>query len=142
MEELINFYSENEYKLDNELDFKLWIERVVQSESKKLGELSFIFCDDKYLLDINQKFLNHDTYTDVISFSSNVGNIVSGDIFISTERVMENAVLYDVEFIDELKRVVVHGVLHFCGFDDHSPQEQALMKAKEEEKLQMFHVEQ
>ena len=142
MEGLINFYSENEYRLENEGRFKQWLERVIRSEGKELGELSFIFCDDDYLLELNQKYLDHDTYTDIISFSSNVGNTISGDIFISTERVLENAHKYEVSFIEELKRVLVHGVLHFCGYDDLSSKEQVVMRTKEEEKIRMFHVEQ
>lgn len=142
MKDLINFYSENEYRFDNEAEYKAWIGRVIHSEKKEVGELSVIFCDDDYLLDINQRYLNHDTYTDVISFNANVDDELSGDIFISTQRVRENAAIYEVDFIEELKRVMVHGVLHFCGYDDQDAEDQALMRKKEEEKIGMFHVEQ
>jgi rRNA maturation RNase YbeY len=115
---------------------------VISSEGKKAGEISFIFCDDDYLLDINQKYLDHDTYTDIISFDSSVGNILNGDIFISTERVEENANTYGIGFSEELKRVIIHGVLHFCGYKDKTPEQEQLMREKEEEKMEMFHVEQ
>ena len=91
---------------------------------------------------INQNYLNHDTYTDIISFDSCIGNILQGDIFISIERVSENSAEYGVEFQEELRRVMAHGILHFCGYKDKSEEEQSLMRQKEEEKMQMFHVEQ
>lgn len=142
MEDLINFYSENEFYLESENDYKEWLEAVIESEGKILGELSFIFCDDEYLLQINQKYLAHDTYTDIISFGSGVGDEISGDIFISTERVEDNSLEYGTMFLDELKRVMVHGVLHFCGYDDHDQDQQRIMRSKENEKIGMFHVEQ
>src|SRR5690606_15661473 len=114
--------------------FEEWLKRVIASESKQLEEVSYIFCDDQYLLEINQKYLNHDTYTDIISFDSCIGNILQGDIFISTERVAENAREYNTAFADEMRRVMVHGILHFCGYTDKSEEEEALMRRKEEEK--------
>ena len=141
-EEIINFYSENVFELEHSSQFETWIKEVIASEGKKTGEISFIFCDDEYLLEINQQYLDHDTYTDIISFDNSVGNILNGDIFISTERVAENASEYGVTFEEEIKRVIVHGVLHFCGYKDKSKEEAQLMRAKEEEKMKMFHVEQ
>ena len=141
-EEIINFYSENDFVLDEENHFGDWLKKVVLSEGKKLGEISYIFCDDDYLLKINQEYLDHDTYTDIISFDSTMGNILTGDIFISTERIAENADEYNVAFKEELRRVMVHGVLHFCGFKDKTAEEKELMRSKEEEKMKMFHVEQ
>jgi rRNA maturation RNase YbeY len=141
-EEIINFYSENDFKLEGISGYENWVKEVISSEGKKAGEISFIFCDDDYLLDINQKYLDHDTYTDIISFDSSVGNILNGDIFISTERVEENANIYGVGFSEELKRVIIHGVLHFCGYKDKTPEQEQLMREKEEEKMEMFHVEQ
>lgn len=141
-EEIINFYSENEFELGDEEKFSSWLNRVIDSEGKTVGEISFIFCNDEYLLEMNRKFLNHDTYTDIISFDDTIGNILHGDIFISTERVAENAQTYGVPMEEELKRVLVHGVLHFCGYRDKSKEEKMVMREKEEEKMKMFHVEQ
>ena len=141
-EEIINFYSENNFRLSEERQYEEWLKEVISSEGKKIGEISFIFCDDEYLLEINQKYLDHDTYTDIISFDNSVGNILGGDIFISTERVMENAGNFNVSFDEELKRVMVHGVLHFCGYKDKNSEEKEVMRSKEEEKMKMFHVEQ
>ena len=106
------------------------------------GAINYVFCDDKYLLKINQHFLNHDTYTDIISFDNSMGNELHGDIFISTERVRENAIIFEVSFEEELRRVLVHGVLHLCGYKDKTKEESDLMRSKEDEKLAMFHVEQ
>ena len=140
--EIINFYSENDFQLGEESVYESWLKEVTASENKQLEEVSYIFCDDQYLLEINQKYLDHDTYTDIISFDNCVGNILAGDIFISTERVAENAREYGVEFQEELRRVMAHGILHFCGYKDKSEKEAAEMRRKEEEKMRMFHVEQ
>ena len=140
--EIINFYSENGFELQEGSNYSEWLQKVISSEGKKTGEISFIFCDDEYLLEINQKYLNHDTYTDIISFDNSLGKIIQGDIFISTERVAENAETYEVDFTEELQRVMVHGVLHLCGYKDKSEEEVAVMRTKEEEKMKMFHVEQ
>ena len=140
--EIINFYSETDFELQEQAGYKAWLKRVIASEDKKLEEVSFIFCDDEYLLEINQKYLDHDTYTDIISFDNCVGNILAGDIFISTERVAENSRESGVDFEEELRRVLAHGILHFCGYSDKSDRESAEMRRKEEEKMRMFHVEQ
>ncbi|MDT0647234.1 rRNA maturation RNase YbeY [Zunongwangia sp. F260] len=139
---MINFYGENDFELENENDFSRWIEKVIYSEEKKLDEISFIFCNDEYLHKINLQYLNHDTFTDIISFDNTVGNLLGGDIFISTDRVAENAMDYNVDFDEELKRVIIHGVLHLCGYKDKSESESALMRQKENEKMELFHVEQ
>ena len=139
--EIINFYSENAFNLEEKPRYEKWLKEVISSEDRKLGEISFIFCDDEYLLEINQKYLDHDTYTDIISFDNSVGNILNGDIFISTERVDENAAEFSVDYRDELKRVMAHGVLHYCGYKDKTEEDAALMRSKEEEKIKMFHVE-
>ncbi|MGM1054698.1 MAG: rRNA maturation RNase YbeY [Bacteroidota bacterium] len=141
-ESKINFYSENEFQFEQEESYESWIQRVIESEGKKLEEISYIFCDDDYLLDINIKYLDHDTYTDIISFDYSVGNTLQGDIYISTERVEENAREFNVSFEEELRRVIIHGVLHLCGYKDKSDEESTLMRLKEEEKLKLFHVEQ
>ena len=139
---IINFYSENDFKLENNDLYKNWLNRVISSEDKRLGEISYIFCDDEYLLDINQRFLDHDTYTDIISFDDSMGNLLNGDIYISTERVEENAAEFNEDFETELKRVIVHGILHYCGYKDKSEEDAALMRRKESEKIKLFHVEQ
>jgi rRNA maturation RNase YbeY len=141
-EQIINFYSENDFEFQEEKSFDTWIRKVISSEEKQLGEINYIFCDDHYLYKINLKFLDHDTYTDIISFDNSEGDELNGDIFISTDRVTENAKEYNVDFSDELKRVVIHGILHLCGYGDKTESEAALMRQKEDEKIALFHVEQ
>lgn len=138
----INFYSENDFILEDQVKYEKWIEAVIASESKKLEELSYIFCDDDYLLNLNEEFLKHDTYTDIITFDYSVGKILQGDIYISTERVKENSSEFNVSFDEELRRVIIHGVLHLCGYKDKTTEQSLLMRQKEEEKMQLFHVEQ
>lgn len=138
---MISFNYENDFELSNEEQFSNWISRVIASEEKKEGEISYIFCDDDYLLNLNEQYLNHDTLTDIISFDYSMGNEIHGDIFISTERVKDNANDFKVFFEEELKRVMVHGVLHYCGYKDKTEEDEALMRSKEDEKIKMFHVE-
>jgi probable rRNA maturation factor len=138
---MISFNYENDFELNNEEQFSNWISSVIVSEDKKEGEINYIFCDDEYLLGLNEQYLNHDTLTDIISFDYSVGKELHGDIFISTERVLENAAEFKVTFEEELKRVMVHGVLHYCGYKDKSDEDEKLMRSKEDEKIQMFHVE-
>ena len=139
---MINFNYETEFTIENEQAFEDWLSRVIVSENKKEGEINYIFCDDEYLHKINLEYLNHDTLTDIISFDYSMGNELNGDIFVSIERVKDNAADFNVLFEDELKRVVVHGVLHYCGYKDKSEVDEALMRSKEDEKIAMFHVEQ
>lgn len=139
---MINYNYELDFELTNETAISSWLSKVILSENKSEGEINYIFCDDEYLLQINQQYLNHDTLTDVISFDYSLGNELSGDIFISTERVQDNANDYKVTFAEELNRVMVHGILHYCGFKDKTEEDELAMRNKEEEKLQMFHVEQ
>lgn len=138
---MINFFTETEFTI-NEDEINSWLLSVIASEDKNLGEINYIFCDDAYLLSINQQYLDHDTYTDIISFDTSEGNDLSGDIFISVERIQENAQQFNVSVDDELKRVLAHGILHFCGYKDKTDDEAKLMREKEDEKLKMFHVEQ
>ncbi|WP_106793700.1 rRNA maturation RNase YbeY [Aquimarina sp. Aq78] len=138
---MINFFYETNIKLPNEAALSSWINAVILSENKSEGEINFILCDDKYLLKINQDFLDHDTFTDVISFDNTIGNQLNGDIFISAERVKDNANEFMVSEEEEMRRVLIHGVLHFCGYKDKSDIDESLMRQKEEEKLLMFHVE-
>ncbi len=138
---MISYNYETEFELSNEESFSKWISAIIESESKKEGEINYIFCDDEYLLEINQQYLDHDTLTDIISFDYSVGNELHGDIFISIERVRENAVDFNVSFDEELKRVMAHGVLHYCGYKDKTESDEQLMRSKEDEKIKMFHVE-
>ncbi len=138
---MISFNYETEFEIANESAYEKWISQVIISEEKKEGEINYIFCDDEYLLEINQQYLDHDTLTDIISFDYTVGNELGGDIFISVERVKENAVDFGVEFDVELRRVMAHGVLHYCGYKDKTEADEVVMRNKEEEKMQMFHVE-
>ena len=108
-----------------------WLKLVAQSEVRRLGDISIIFCSDNFILDINIKYLNHDYFTDIITFDYCEDDIISGDLFISVDSVRENAAFYGTEFEDELNRVIVHGVLHLIGYDDHSEEDIAQMRAKE-----------
>ncbi|GEL10396.1 rRNA maturation RNase YbeY [Flavobacterium glycines] len=139
---MINFNYENDFNLDNEEAIAAWLSAVIVSEKKNEGEINYIFCDDDYLHKINLEYLNHDTLTDIISFDYTVGNELNGDIFVSVERVMDNANDFNVSFEEELKRVLVHGVLHYCGYKDKGEEDERLMRLKEDEKIAMFHVEQ
>ena len=138
---MISFNYETDFELDNESQYEDWISRIIESEGFDEGEINYIFCDDEYLHKINVEYLDHDTLTDIISFDYTVGNLIQGDIFVSVERVQDNAKDFNVSFEEELKRVLSHGVLHYCGYKDKSPEDEALMRSKEEEKMQMFHVE-
>lgn len=137
---MISFNYEIDFTLENEDLYSDWIESVVKSEGKILGEINYIFCNDEYLHQINVQYLDHDTLTDIISFDYTEGDIISGDIFLSVERVQDNANDFQVSFEEELKRVMSHGVLHYCGYKDKSEADEQLMRTKEEEKIQMFHV--
>ena len=139
---MISFNYETDFELGNEEAFSSWISKVITSENKKEGEINFIFCDDDYLHKLNVEYLDHDTLTDVISFDYSVGNELHGDVFISTERVSDNAKDFNIAFEEEIKRVIIHGILHYCGYKDKSQDEEVLMRSKEEEKINMFHVEQ
>lgn len=108
-----------------------WLKFVAGSEMKKLGDINIIFCSDNYILDINVKYLQHDYFTDIITFDYCEGNVLSGDLFISVDSVRENASFYGTDFPDELNRVIVHGLLHLIGYDDHSDDDIKIMRSKE-----------
>ncbi|MFL9845846.1 rRNA maturation RNase YbeY [Flavobacterium rhizosphaerae] len=139
---MISFNYETDFQLHQEDLYENWIADVIDSEGKTQGEINYIFCDDEYLLQKNIEFLNHDTLTDIISFDYTMGNLISGDIFISVERVQENAKEYNVNFEEELRRVMAHGVLHYCGYKDKNENDSLLMRNKEDEKMLLFHVKQ
>ena len=108
-----------------------WLKLVAESEIRRIGQISIIFCSDNYILDVNQKYLQHDYFTDIITFDYCEGYKISGDLFISVDTVRDNAVEYGTEFADELNRVIVHGVLHLIGYDDHEEEDIKEMRAKE-----------
>lgn len=109
-----------------------WLRMVAESEIKRIGDISIIFCSDNYILDVNMKYLQHDYFTDVITFDYCDGDKLSGDLFISVDTVRENAKLYNTDFNDELNRVMVHGILHLIGYDDHSQKDKQLIRKKED----------
>ncbi len=139
---MIDFYNEIDFEIENREEIIDWIKRVVGSEGFDVGELVYIFCDDVYLLEINQKYLNHDTYTDIITFDYSEGEVIGGDVFISVDRVRENSKVFGVSFYNELLRVLAHGALHLMGYKDKLDDDAAIMRRKEDEKIKMFHVEQ
>ena len=128
---MINFNYETNFALSNEDVVAAWIAESIKSEEHSVEEINYIFCDDDYLHKLNVEFLNHDTLTDIISFDYSVGKIIQGDIFISVERVKENASDFEVPFLEELHRVIIHGVLHYCGYKDKTPKDSLLMREKE-----------
>jgi probable rRNA maturation factor len=130
----ISFFEEDiSFKLKNKAHVRHWITGAIQNEGFKLKELTYIFCSDNYLLQINQQYLDHDTYTDIITFDNSEGNnIVTGDIFISIERIRENAAKFNVPEATELHRVIIHGVLHLLGYKDKSAPDKQKMTEKED----------
>lgn len=135
---MIYFNYETDFQLADEARSLAWIQRIISSEGKSEGEISYIFCNDDYLLEINQHYLSHDEYTDIISFDYTVGNQLNGDIFISVERVRENAAEFNTAFDQELLRVMAHGILHYCGYKDKEEQDVLLMRSKEDEKVAWY----
>ena len=132
---MINFLSETSFVLDSKTSHKKWLRLIIYKENLKEGDISILFCDDRKLNQINKEFLNHDTYTDVIAFPGNIGDVIHGDICISTERVRENAQKFNTDFSNELARVMAHGLLHLCGYKDSTPNEKAQMSLLEEHYL-------
>lgn len=132
MDANILFHSECDFTLSKQDARSRWIINSVVNESKRVGKLSFIFCTDEYLLEKNIQFLDHDTYTDIITFDYCKGDFISGDIFVSVERVTENANAFGVDFEDELDRVLIHGVLHLAGYQDKRKEEVNTMREKED----------
>ena len=135
---MIVFNYELDFKLADESLYSDWIERVVTQHEFSLGELNYIFCDDAYLLKLNVEFLEHDTLTDIISFDYTMGKLVGGDVFISLERVKENAHELAHCFDEELKRVMIHGVMHYMGYKDKTGEEMKTMRSVEDTALMLF----
>ena len=132
---MIDFFSENDFQLRHEEGLKDWISSVISSEGFEEGDVSFVFCNDVYLLNINLEFLNHDTLTDIISFDYSMDKQLHGEVYISTERVVENSKEFGVSFTNELHRVIIHGVLHLCGYKDKLEADRELMRNREDTSL-------
>lgn len=134
---MIEFYSETDFNIEDTKALSHWISEIILHENHELGDLTYVFCDDAYLHKLNLQFLNHDTLTDIISFDNSLGKQIHGEIYISVERVKENAGTYQVAFLEELHRVIIHGVLHFCGYKDKTKKQQETMSCKENEALDL-----
>ena len=134
---MIEFYSETDFNIEDTKALSHWISKIILHENHELGDLTYVFCDDDYLHKLNLQFLNHDTLTDIISFDNSLGKQIHGEIYISVERVKENAGTYQVAFLEELHRVIIHGVLHFCGYKDKTKKQQETMSCKENEALDL-----
>lgn len=133
---MISFHSETNFEISNQSAVSDWLTAIISQENYNEGEVSIVFCDDAFLHNLNVEFLKHDTLTDVISFDYSIGNEIHGEIFISIERVRENAIEFNQSFDTELSRVMAHGVLHYCGYKDKSKSDAALMRTKEDFYLQ------
>lgn len=130
---MVRYFCEDiKFEFKNRLLNNKWLRLVAESEIKKLGDINIIFCSDNYILDVNMKYLQHDYFTDIITFDYCEGDVISGDLFISIDSVKENSVFYNTEFADELNRVMVHGVLHLIGYNDHCDKDIKLMRSKED----------
>lgn len=135
---MINYFFENIDSRNIHPNTSEWLENLIISENKKPGDINYIFCDDDYLLKVNQDFLDHDYYTDIITFDYVKGKTISGDIFVSLPRILDNASTLSQDFEKEFNRVLAHGVLHLCGYKDKTEQEQTQMRAKEDFYINQF----
>ncbi len=136
---MISFQNQSiSFKLPEKTKLKQWIKAVTEKEKHTLGNITYIFCSDEELLEINIRHLDHNTYTDIITFDYTEGKKISSDIFISIDRVTENAKKFDVSFKEELYRVMIHGILHLCGYKDKTKQDAELMRKKENSSLKLF----
>lgn len=135
----INFFNEDiKFNLKEKKALRDWIRYISLSYGKRIGEINYIFTSDQYILEINKKYLQHNYFTDIITFNYNEGNIVSGDIFISVETVSKNSIVFHTNPEDEMRRVIIHGLLHLIGFDDADDQLQKLMRQEEDKSLLIF----
>lgn len=125
------FFQDTDFQFKHRRFNNQWLRMVAESEIRRIGDVNIIFCSDNYILDVNLKYLQHDYFTDIITFDYCENNVLSGDLFISVDSVRENSVFYNTEFEDELNRVMVHGILHLIGYDDHSEEDQKVMREKE-----------
>ncbi|MEH6408464.1 MAG: rRNA maturation RNase YbeY [Leeuwenhoekiella sp.] len=134
----IEFNSQNDFNFLEQDSFSDWLNFTAENEDLEIGDLSYVFCSDEFLLELNKNYLDHDTLTDIITFDYCEDDVINGEIYISTERVHENAVFFDVNFDQELKRVIIHGLLHLCGYSDKSDQEKRIMRSLEESYIEWF----
>lgn len=134
----IQFSFQTNYPLKSRTKIKQWIKQVIEAKGKKMGNITYIFCDDEYLLEVNKQYLQHDYYTDVITFDYVENDLISGDIFISTDRVRENALAFGSSETEELHRVIIHGALHLLGLKDKSEKEASQMRQAENEALKLL----
>ena len=135
---MIQFFFENIDEINIDPDVNKWLENIIMSEEKKVGGITYVFCDDDYLLKINQDYLKHDYYTDIITFDYVKGKTISADIFVSLPRILENTQLHSKDFKNEFHRVLAHGILHLCGYKDKTQEEILLMREKEDFYLNLF----
>ena len=135
---MIEFNYETDFSLEHEDIISDWLQKLIHQEKCTLNEINYIFCDDVYLHKVNVDFLDHDTLTDVISFDYSVGKNLQGDIFISVERVADNAKDFQVDFLNELYRVISHGLFHFCGYKDKTESDIVVMRSKENQALELI----
>jgi rRNA maturation RNase YbeY len=138
---MIEFSSQTSFELEDEQKTATWIEQVIVQKGFKLGDISYVFCDDEQLLKINIEFLNHDTYTDIITFDYSMGKTVTAEIMISVDRVKENAATYKQSFNRELHRVLIHGVLHCMGMKDGDQNAASQMRLEEDNSLQLIDIQ-
>jgi probable rRNA maturation factor len=140
---MIVFFNEDiDFKFQGKNKFKSWLKKIADKESFTISQLNYIFCSDEYLHKINLEYLAHDTYTDIITFdNSEDETTIEGDIFISIERIRENSMTLNTVFEEEVKRVIVHGLLHLCGYDDHTPEDKAEMRKLESEYILIFDLQ-
>ena len=135
---MINYFYENVAPISDEEKRAEWLEKLILEEGKKPGDINYILCDDEYLLEINRQYLDHDYYTDIITFDYCKGKIISGDIFLSLQRVLDNASMLETKQEEELNRVLAHGILHLCGYKDKTEAEQKIMRSKEDYYIQKY----
>ena len=135
---MIRYFCEDiKFTYKNKLANNRWLKMVAGSEIRKIGDINVIFCSDNYILDVNMKYLQHDYFTDIITFDYCEGKVLSGDLFIIVDSVRENSIEFGTDFEEELHRVIVHGVLHLIGYDDHTEEDKKVMRQKENYYLQM-----
>ena len=136
---MIKYHFITPFELKEPNRYKLWLKQLAANKGFFVGDIDYIFCDDDYLLTINQNFLKHDTFTDIITFDNRVGETLNGEIYISLNRITENAQLYKTSSSEELLRVIAHGILHLCGYNDKSKEEEEVMRKEEENAINLFY---
>ena len=137
----VHFFNDDvDFSISDETLLRKWINLVVTNHKKRLGKITYLFCSDEKIYQTNVRFLNHNTYTDIITFDYVENDLISGDIIISIDRVEENARVFNVSFEQELHRVIIHGLLHLLGFKDKSPEDEAMMRRKEDESLALLNT--